>query len=122
MAEVYKEIAKLDGIPVTQTVVMGVSGQAAGQPSGQPSGDQQQQAPPADKPTVSGALGGMLGIHRSKKSSSDPPPDSSSGSSQPGSLLEMTTELSGFSSAAVDDAMFDVPPGFKKVDAPTRRQ
>ena len=116
MAEVYKEVGKLDGMPVTQTVVMS----AAGDPqSGDQAPAQQQQSQPAERPTVGGALGGMLGVHRAKKNTSDPPPDK--GSSQPGSLLEMTTEMTGFSSAALDDAQFEVPPGFKKVDPPTRK-
>jgi hypothetical protein len=33
----------------------------------------------------------------------------------------MTTEYSGFSSAAVDASLFDVPAGFKKVEPDTRR-
>ena len=126
MAEVYKEIGKLDGMPVVQSVVMGVEGQNGDQASGQqPAGQQQQQqqqAQPAERPSLSGALGGMLGVRRSKKSSSDAQPQSSTNNSQPGSLLEMTTELSGFSSAAVDDSEFAIPPNFKKVDAPLRRR
>lgn len=124
MAEVYKEIGKLDGMPVMQNVVMGVEGQPGTQPQGQQSTQQPQpQAQPAaDRPTLSGALGGMLGVRRNKKSSSDPPPESSNGNSQPGSLLEMTTELSGFSGAAVDDSQFAVPAGFKKVESPMRKK
>jgi hypothetical protein len=38
-----------------------------------------------------------------------------------GSLLEMTTEASGFSSAAVDASLFAIPAGFKQVDSPMRR-
>ena len=124
MAEVYKEIGKLDGMPVVQNVVMGVEGQPGDQAQSQQSTQQQQpqaQSTP-ERPSLGGALGGMLGVHRSKKNSSDPPPASSKDSSQPGSLLEMTTELSGFSSAAVDDSQFAVPAGFKKVDSPTRRK
>jgi hypothetical protein len=33
----------------------------------------------------------------------------------------MTTEVSGFSSAAVDASLFAIPPGFKKVDPPMAR-
>ena len=32
-------------------------------------------------------------------------------------MMEMTTEMSGFSSAAVDPSKFAPPSGFKKVDS-----
>jgi hypothetical protein len=32
--------------------------------------------------------------------------------------MEMTTELSGFSSGAVDASKFEVPAGFKQVESP----
>jgi hypothetical protein len=124
MAEVYKEIGKLDGMPVLQNIVMAAEGQAGEQPQAQQSTQQQQPQAQAttERPSLGGALGGMLGVRRNKKNSSDPPPESSNGSSQPGSLLEMTTELSGFSGAAVDDAQFTVPAGFKKVESPMRKK
>lgn len=110
MAEVSKEIAKLDGMPVMQTIVMSGQGQATGQ--GQAGGQAQQ---PAERPSMGGLLGGAIGIQRTRKKS-DQPADS-----QPGSLLEMTTELSGFSSSAVDDAQFTIPAGFKKLEPDMRR-
>ena len=124
MAEVYKEIGKLDGMPVVQSVVMGVEGQPGDQAQSQQSTQQQQPQAQStqEQPSLRGALGGMLGVHRNKKSSSDPPPAANKDSSQPGSLLEMTTELSGFSSAAVDDSQFAVPANFKQVDSPMRRK
>lgn len=126
MAEVYKEVGKLDGIPVLQNVVMTAEGQAGAQgqsKDSQPQQQQQQQSQPAmERPSLGGALGGMLGVKRNKKNTSDPPPDTSkNNNSQPGSLLEMTTEMSGFSTAPVDDSQFAVPAGFKQVETPTRR-
>src|SRR5258708_21585496 len=68
MAEVYKEVAKLDGMPVQQLISMGMAGQppAAGapaeggaapaQPQPAPQPQQQQQSPPP--PAHRGALGG----------------------------------------------------------------
>ena len=70
LAEIAKESAKLDGVPVLQVMKMG---------GGMPGGD--------------GAPG-----------------DASA------SLMEMTTELSGFSSAPVDVAKFEVPADFKQVE------
>jgi hypothetical protein len=127
MAEVYKETSKLDGVPVYQTVVMGGQGQpgqAGAGPGGQQStqqGAQDQQSQDQQKPSVGsalgGALGGRFGLGR-KKSSDSQQSSSSSGGQQGGngSLLEMTTELTGFSADAVDEGMFSIPGGFKKVE------
>jgi hypothetical protein len=104
---------------------------AAGQPGAAPADGsapaaqpQQQQPPPSLGGALGGALGGRLGISR-KKSSSDQPAQSSSqappSGAGAGSLLEMTTELSGFSSSAVDDSQFAVPAGFKKVEPDMKR-
>ena len=121
MAEVYKEASKVDGVPVQQTIVMGAAG-AVPPADGSAPPPQQQQQPAAERPSLGGALGGALGgkfgIGRKKTSSDQPPPSntSSSGGQNPGSLLEMTTELSSFSANAVDPSQFEVPAGFKKVD------
>jgi hypothetical protein len=126
MAEVYKEVAKLDGVPVQQFISMGMGGQpgTAGAPAGSGAPPQQQQQPPADKPSVGsalgGALGGRFGLGR-KKTTTDKPadqPPAGDGQSQagPGSLLEMTTEMTGFSNNPVDPSLMAVPAGFKKVD------
>lgn len=118
MAEVYKEASKVDGVPVQQTITMGAAGTV--QPADGSSPPPQQQQPAAERPSVGsalgGALGGKFGIGRKKTSSDQPPPSSASNGQNAGSLLEMTTELSSFSSNAVDPSQFEVPAGFKKVD------
>jgi hypothetical protein len=124
MAEVYKEVAKLDGVPVQQIITMGADGtQAAAGSQSQP---QSQPQPQVERPSVGGALGGALGgkfgIGRKKTSSEAPPAASNTSSnSSPGSLLEMTTELSSFSSNSVDASQFVVPAGFKKVEPDIKR-
>ena len=98
----------------------------------QPTSDNQQQQPqqaPAERPSVGSALGnalgGKFGISRKKTSSDAPPPSNTSNNASangtPGSLLEITTDLSSFSAAAVDDSQFAVPSGFKKVEPDARR-
>ena len=121
MAEVYKEASKLDGVPVQQNIKMGAAGTV--QPSDGSAPPPPQQQPAADRPSVGsalgGALGGRFGLGRKKTSSDQPAPqskDESSGGQGAGSLLEMTTELSGFSSNSVDPSQFEIPAGFKKVD------
>lgn len=131
MAEVYKEVAKQDGVPVQQFITMGAQGQPGAAPAdgSAPAAQPQQQQPPAEHPSVGSALGGALGGHfglgKKKSQPADQPAQSSSQSqssaASPGSLLEMTTELSNFSSNGVDDAQFAVPSGFKKVEPDMKR-
>jgi hypothetical protein len=134
MAEVYKEVAKLDGVPVQQLISMGVAGQpsTAGAPadgSAAPAQQQQQQSapPPSIGGALGGALGGRFGLGKKKPAADQQAPKdnaSASGgqsSGAPGSLMEMTTELSAFSSNPVDASLFAVPAGFKKVDSDMKK-
>jgi carbon monoxide dehydrogenase subunit G len=81
---------------------------------------------------LAGAAGGFGGFGRKKKQQQEeqpqqqaqtPPPappaqsaPGASGATPPGTLMEMTTELTAFSSAPVDTAKLSVPAGFKQVD------
>ena len=142
MAEVYKEVAKLDGMPVQQFISMGMAGQpaAGGAPSDgsaapaqqQPAAQSQQQqsAPPTSVGgAIGGALGSRFGLGRKKPAADQPAAAPANGSASgggqpsgaPGSLLEMTTELGTFSSNAADASLFAVPAGFKKVDSDLKK-
>ena len=120
MAEAMKEVAKLDGTPVYQTVTMGAAGTAASgdgtQTTAPPPQQTQQQS---NRPSLSGALAGRFGLGR--KQSQDSQPAQQQQQAPPGTLLEMTTEYTAFSSASVDAALFEVPAGFKKVEPDARR-
>jgi hypothetical protein len=131
MAEVYKEVAKMDGVPVLQLISMGAAGQAgaAGTPaegSAAPAQQQQSAPPPSIGGALGGALGGRFGLGR-KKAAEQPavqanaPTSGGQPSGAPGSLLEMTTEMSSFSANAVDASLFEVPAGFKKVDSELKK-
>ena len=82
----------------------------------------QQQQVDLEKPTVSGALGrlggrlGGLGRKKPQEQASSGQPQAQ-GAGGPASMMETTTELSGFSSAAVDASKFQVPAGFKQVES-----
>ena len=146
MAALNKEAAGLDGLAVFQVVKMGMKGDpnqpaAAGTstPAQQPQARQQEQ-PPAEKPSVGGALGrlgggrlgGLGGLGRRKKSEPQPeqpaqqppPPAAETAPAQQGpppdlsgSLMEMTSELTGFSNTPADPSKFEVPSGFKQVES-----
>ncbi len=140
MAQLAKEAAKLDGVPVLQITKMGGKGEAGGAPAAQ-----SQPAPegPAARDAAEGAavgaaagrlggrlggLGGLGGLGRRKKSepkepekpatpAPQPSQQPSGAAGAPASLFEATTELSGFSSALADASKFEVPAGFKQVES-----
>ena len=117
MAEVYKEMAKLDGMPVFQTTVMGGDGTAPVDRSDAPQGTQQQKDKPSMGSVVGGALGGRFGLGRKKQPEEQPQQQQSQGTANgAGVLIEMTTESGGFSAASVDASQFEIPAGFKKVE------
>jgi hypothetical protein len=152
MAELVKEMSKLDGIPVLQVTRIGGTGTGmpteADMAAAQQAGAQQQQQP---APNVSdaagqaaagaalgragrlgglaGGLGGFGGLGRKKKNQEQaeqqaPAPQPAAQqqastappSGSPGVLMELTTELTGFSSSPVDASKFGVPAGFKQVE------
>jgi hypothetical protein len=118
-ADLQKEASKLDGVPVLQTIVMG--GAAEGQP-GQATPPRQE----AERPSITGALGsrlgGLGGFGRRKKEEpkEEPQPQAAQSAGPAGgapSLMEVTTEMTNFSSAGVDASKLEVPAGFKRVES-----
>ncbi len=165
MAEIQKQVAKADGVPVL--TVVKTTGSVDGQAMPQLTAEQQaqlsdaqkqadaamaqareeqareEQAKPAQdapdgrsKSAIAGALGGRLpggfgGFGRKKKSAEPPPQASTPPPPAPpqraaradagaidtsGSLMEMTIEARGFSSANLDASKFEVLAGFNEVD------
>lgn len=129
MADLYKEMAKLDGVPVETVTRIGGSG--SGAPGSESTANQQPSSPP---PTVGesaagAALGrlGLGGFGRRKKNTeqqqtSQAPAGTGETQSAAGVLIEMTTDASGFSTAAVDGTKFEVPAGFKEVEPAMERR
>ncbi len=114
-ADLQKEAAKLEGLPLLQTIAMSGAGQ--GQPG---------QAEPAPaqhestRPSIGGALGrlgGLGGLGRRKKEEPPKPETGPASAGAQASLLEMTTEMSGFSTSPVDASRFAVPAGFRQVES-----
>jgi len=106
LSESAKELSKVSGVPVETIMKMG-------------SGITVDTTDPGQKgPSVRDAITGSLPFGRKKKND-DPPPDPKNDQKQDGAalLLVMTTDMSDFSTAAVDASKFDVPSGFKQVDS-----
>jgi len=129
MARLAKEAAKLKGVPIyTVTHVEGVGmpegADAPRQRSG--GGEESSQSTAAPPTSIAGAVaGGLLGGFGKKKKApqqeqSDAPPPSQGGAGMQ-SLMEITGEMNGFSTAPVDPSTFDVPAGFKQVESPMKR-
>ena len=129
MAEMVKAMSKLDGVPIYQVMQMGgVAGAQGGeQGAGAPPAQQGQQAQ-AEQPSSGGALGklaggkfgGLGGFGRKKKQDDEQPAaagKTDSAPNGPGALMEVTSELSGFSSEPADASKFEIPAGFKQVES-----
>jgi hypothetical protein len=146
MAELAKESAKLDGVPVLQIMRMGSSAQAmadfsapaqpqqetppvraaAGNAAGNAAGSAAAGAVAGRLGRLGGIGGGLGGLRRGKQQSQpEPPPQpppqqappaQAQGGPPAGILMESTTELSGFSSAPADPSKFEAPAGFKQVE------
>jgi hypothetical protein len=128
MAEMVKEMSKLDGVPVLQLMKMGGAGQ---QVSAEETQNSQQQAE-KEKPSSGGTLGrlaggslgrfGGFGRKKQQEQEQEQEQPSKASNSQGGSagaptLMEMRTELSDFSTGPVDPSKFEVPAGFKQVES-----
>ncbi len=119
MVEVNKQMAEMKGIPVLTVMDMGM-------PAGAMEGaqQQQQQQPQAQQNNDSGgglsglaARGILGGFGRKKKANADQPDNANASPVPPGTLMQTTTESSGFSAAPVDTSKFEVPGGFTRLQA-----
>jgi hypothetical protein len=131
MAQMGKEMAKLQGTRVLEVTRMGGSGSGPGaaQNSAQTSDPAPAAAPPSSNGSMAGMLGSALGgsalggFHRKKT----PPPSDTTTTTTTASdgtqttsavLMEMTLQKSNFSQAPVSSSAFEIPSGFKKVESP----
>lgn len=123
MAEAAREMAKVDGVPVQSIVRMGSGSaeelQAAGQRNAEAKAESKGKSAAATAGAVAGALTGFGGFGRRKNKQEDQQAKPADGKQAPAAsiLMEMTTNLSDFSTAAVDEAKFQIPAGFKEVQS-----
>jgi len=128
MSELQKQAAALDGLTLYQVARMQMPGEAGA--GGETRAQPREPQPPAEQPSVGGALGRLGGLGRlgrlgRKKESPEPPPAAETGATaQEGSaglLMELTTEAGNFSTAPVDPSRLEVPAGFKQVESELKR-
>ena len=143
MDELRKQSASMKGFPMLQYISMGMgaAGQGGATESGGNGGNgngtsgqqppQQQSSSASDitspSEAAAKALGGMFGgFHRHKKdqeqnSSSGASPSTPPQPSQPGSLIEMTVEVTSFSTDSLDSSLFAPPAGYAQVQPDLNR-
>jgi hypothetical protein len=130
MEEFRKNEATLKGMPMSQTVSMGMVGNSQAPQDQTAQSNSQAQSPPPQPaqntsvPTstsgaISQSLGGLFGGLKKKKQDQQQQQsaqDTSATPGQPAPLLEMTMEVTSFSSDSLDSSLFDVPAGYTKVE------
>jgi hypothetical protein len=126
MAEMAKEMAKLQGTRVMEVTRMGGSG------TGPASAQNSEPAPAQNSASSNSSMAGMLGsalggsalggFHKKKQ---QPASDTTTTTTNPdgtqttsATLMETTVQRSNFSQAPVSSSNFEVPSGFKKVETP----
>jgi hypothetical protein len=149
MAELKKNNAKIDGIPLLQTMSMSLGGSAIAAANAQPAAAPAQTAPPppptqAQEPTsakdaiAQGIAGhfGLGGFGKKKKKTDDAPaadapqtangtagnPNPAAAPATPGSLMEMTIEVTSYSADPLDASLFDVPVGYTQLQPDPERK
>jgi hypothetical protein len=131
MAQMAKEMAKIQGTRVMEVTRMGgnANGPGAPQDSAQASPPPAAAAPASSNTSVGGLLGSALGgsalggFHRKKPAPADnnnstTPAADGSQSASSAVLMETTTQKSNFSRESVPSSAFEVPGGYKKVETP----
>jgi hypothetical protein len=120
MVEYRKTAANLNGMPLLSMVSMGMSGQPGATPAS--TGDQKQSSnggnPNSGGNPITHGIGGIFG----KKKKDDAAQNDASGNaasslSTPGSLMDTTIEVTSVSTNSVDAALFQIPQGYKQVQA-----
>ena len=113
MVEYRKSAANLNGMPLLSTVSVGMAGEGA--PQQQASHDDQKSS---GNPITHG-IGGIFGKKKKKDDAAqdDSSKPSATPSGAPNSLLDTTIEVTSVSTSGVDAGLFEIPQGYKQVQA-----
>jgi hypothetical protein len=128
MADMGKEMSKIKGVPVLTVMRMGTTVDGAPLPAASEAplpADNTPPPPSAGEMAKQGAtsaiasslhLGGF-GLGKKKAAANPPPPAADPNApSGPVVMMETTTQLSSFSSGAVDSSRLEVPAGYKQIE------
>ena len=122
MVEYRKSAATLNGMPLLSMVSVGMAGQP-----GQAGAPQQASQTTRNNPAATRSLSGIGGIFGRKKKKDDaaqqdklrptPAHPNAAPSGTAGSLMDTTIEVTSVSTSAVDASLFQIPEGYKQVQA-----
>jgi hypothetical protein len=130
MAQMAKEMAKIQGTRVMEVTSMGGSGNGPGAAQNSAQTANPAATPSSSNPSLGGLLGSALGssalggFHRKKAApaadtaNSPTPAADGSQSTQSAVLMETTMQKSNFSRDGVPSSAFEIPAGYKKVETP----
>jgi len=128
LSELQKNQSALKGLPVLQYVTTSMvlppgsvpPADAQNSNTSTSSGSTSSNNPPTSaSDAMMKGLGGMFGRKKknddaaNQQNSQNPPPPST-----PGSLMEMTIQVTSYSDSALDPSMFEIPAGFTQVPSP----
>jgi hypothetical protein len=119
MVQLNSKMASLDGMPVETVVDMMMgspNGSAAQQQQQQAQRQQQEQSSNGEGGLAGMAARGILGGFGRKKKNADSEQEQAP-QAPPGTLMQITTDYSGFSDGSVDASKLQVPAGFQQVEA-----
>jgi hypothetical protein len=123
--ELQKNSANLKGFPLLQYMSMSMAGQQDSSGNATPnsntsassssSSSNSESSPTSLSGAMTKGLGGLFGKKKKPDDSADqsgqnPPPPST-----PGSLIEMTIEVTSYSDAPLDSTLFEIPAGYTRV-------
>jgi hypothetical protein len=128
LAEMAKEMQKIQGVPVMQVMRMGTTtdGKPLPAASEAPLPPDSSPAMPSGGDVAKQSAASALTSHLpfggfGKKKQDDPPPANQNSKTPPPTsavLMESQTTSSNFSSAPIDPSHFDVPAGYKLIQTP----
>ena len=134
LADMGKEMQKIDGVPVMQVMRMGTTTDGKPLPAASEAPLPKEASPAmpsagdAVKQSAASMLGGHFGLGGFGKKKNDPPPPDPNANQGAGQnpnappttsaiLMESQTTTSSFSSDAVDPSHFEVPAGYKQLQS-----
>lgn len=128
MDEFKKHAIKMDGMPLLQYTSYGMSasgqgqsgdGQAAQQPPAQTSNNDS--TPTSPSAAIAKGLGGLFGKKKQQQSDSNASPNAAAANNPPppppvpGSMMDMTVEVTSYSRDSLDASLFELPTGYTQV-------
>jgi hypothetical protein len=132
LAEMAKEMQKIQGVPVMQVMRMGTTtdGKPLSAASEAPLPPDSSPAMPSGGDVAKQSAASVLTSHLpfggfGKKKQDDPPPANQNSKTPPPTsavLMESQTTSSNFSSAPIDPSHFGVPAGYKLIQTPMDKQ